>query len=452
MTATDGTLTITQRTLTVTASASSKTYDSTTTASTTLSDDRVNSDDITVNQTSATFSDKNAATGKTVTVSGLSLSGPKAGNYVLAATSVTTTADITPASITPVVSGFTGGVYDQAAKTQTVTITGVGSDGVLYTNSVTGTNAGSYSKAWSYTNSNYIITPSSGTLAFTITPRNALAAYIGNTYFVTSGSSATSAQVTLTASLQDPTGFGLVGATVSFYDISSGTPKLLAGNVKVSPVSGGSVNTGTASTIVTLSTGQYGAESYQIETIVTGNYTNDAQPLTDKTVTMSVVQPVGVNTIKGAGTIARLSTVVGTYAPSGPTAFSVGVSYNKSLTNLQGQVKLCLPQADGSMITIKSNSLTSMTAANLSIGKVTTINAKASIFRVNQDGTSTTIEGNVSLRFDVVGTGSTARVGFTILSGSTLRYSNNWIYDSVAKAWKTDFQGLVTGSGAVNVG
>ncbi len=72
--------------------------------------------------------------------------------------------------------------------------------------------------------------------------------------------------------------------------------------------------------------------------------------------------------------------------------------------------------------------------------------------RILADDTVVTLEGNVNLRFDVVGTGTTARVGFTILSGSTLRYSNNWIYDTTAKAWKTDFQGLVTGSGGLSVG
>ena len=41
-----------------------------------------------------------AGTAKTVTVTGLSLSGTDAGNYQLAATSASTTADITPAALT----------------------------------------------------------------------------------------------------------------------------------------------------------------------------------------------------------------------------------------------------------------------------------------------------------------------------------------------------------------
>ena len=46
--------------------------------------------------TSATFSDKNVGTGKIVTVSGISIAGADAGNYTLASTTATTTANITP--------------------------------------------------------------------------------------------------------------------------------------------------------------------------------------------------------------------------------------------------------------------------------------------------------------------------------------------------------------------
>jgi hypothetical protein len=78
---------------------------------------------------------------------------------------------ITAVNPSVVVSGYTGGPYDGSAHTQTVTVTGVGSDGVLYTTSLSGTNAGSYSLPWSFSsNSNY--NPVSGTLSFTITAVN----------------------------------------------------------------------------------------------------------------------------------------------------------------------------------------------------------------------------------------------------------------------------------------
>ncbi|AYM75696.1 filamentous hemagglutinin N-terminal domain-containing protein [Janthinobacterium agaricidamnosum] len=57
------------------------------------------------------FSDKNAATGKTVNISGLGLAGADAGNYVLASSLASTTADITPAALTVSATGINK-VYD----------------------------------------------------------------------------------------------------------------------------------------------------------------------------------------------------------------------------------------------------------------------------------------------------------------------------------------------------
>jgi filamentous hemagglutinin family protein len=97
----NGTATITAATLTVSGgSAANKTYDGTTAA--TVSGGSlsglVSGDTVSLSQ-SGTFSDKNAATGKTVSYTS-SLSGTDAGNYVLASGSGTATADITAAALT----------------------------------------------------------------------------------------------------------------------------------------------------------------------------------------------------------------------------------------------------------------------------------------------------------------------------------------------------------------
>ncbi|OYO30625.1 YDG domain-containing protein, partial [Janthinobacterium sp. PC23-8] len=60
---------------------------------------------------SGAFSDKNAASGKTVTISGLSLSGFDAGNYTLISNQARTTANITPASVV-VAASSANRVYD----------------------------------------------------------------------------------------------------------------------------------------------------------------------------------------------------------------------------------------------------------------------------------------------------------------------------------------------------
>lgn len=97
--------TVNTRSLTVTAAAANKTYDGTTAASVTLSDNRVAGDTFTTNFTSAAFDNKNVGTGKTVTVSGISISGGASANYALTSTTATTTANITTKSLT--VTGIT---------------------------------------------------------------------------------------------------------------------------------------------------------------------------------------------------------------------------------------------------------------------------------------------------------------------------------------------------------
>ncbi|WP_406696632.1 YDG domain-containing protein [Singulisphaera sp. Ch08] len=93
-------LTITPRTLHVTASASQKVYDASTSAIVTLYDDRVAGDIFTETYATAAFADKNVGTGKTVILSGISISGGSSTNYTLANTVVTTTATISPRSLT----------------------------------------------------------------------------------------------------------------------------------------------------------------------------------------------------------------------------------------------------------------------------------------------------------------------------------------------------------------
>jgi filamentous hemagglutinin family protein len=101
---------ITKAALNVTASGVNKTYDGTTAAGVNLTDDRIGSDNLVINAASHAFSDKNAGTGKAISVSGISVSGADAGNYTWnAATS--TVADISKAALTVTASGISK-VYD----------------------------------------------------------------------------------------------------------------------------------------------------------------------------------------------------------------------------------------------------------------------------------------------------------------------------------------------------
>ena len=342
--------------------------------------------------------------------------------------------------------------YDTLAHTATATVVGVDAGGTAAGTSInlagtTHTVAGTFVDSWSFSGgTNY--NNASGTVTDRISARSATVNYIGQTVWTTSGSSSTTAQVTLTASMQDATGVALAGATVDFIDALTG--KVLASGVKVAAVSG-VPGAGTANTVVTLSTGQYGSESYEILVKLTGNYDNTTQALADKTATVVVSKPATFNSIIGGGTImdTAATTVAGTYASPQAVVYSVGLQYNKSLTNLQGQIKLSIDQADGSVIVIKSNSLSSMTVSTITGGKQSTVYAKASVSRINLDGSITTLEGGATLRMDVLDmTTGADSIGFTVLSSkdSSLLYSNDWFYDTVTKTWKTRAQALAGGS------
>src|SRR6185503_1823163 len=84
---TSTTANVAQHTLAVSATGHNKVYDGTTAAEVTFSDDRLNNDSLTVNG-HASFADKNVGAGKNITVTGISLSGADALNYLPNATAL----------------------------------------------------------------------------------------------------------------------------------------------------------------------------------------------------------------------------------------------------------------------------------------------------------------------------------------------------------------------------
>lgn len=101
------TFAVAAKTVTPHITAQDKTYDGTTSATVerTLAG-TVSGDDVGVAGGTPTFADADVGTNKTVTVTGLTLTGNDAGNYVLSGTTAMTTADITSAGVT-VTSGLT---------------------------------------------------------------------------------------------------------------------------------------------------------------------------------------------------------------------------------------------------------------------------------------------------------------------------------------------------------
>jgi hypothetical protein len=311
-------------------------------------------------------------------------------------------------------------------------------------------------------NANYNAAPSVQQ-SFTIGLRTGTVAYIGQALFMTSGSSSTTVQAALSASVVSDAG-AIANARVTFTDLLTNT--VLAKGVKVSPVSGSSVPTGTANTFVTLSTGKYGVQSYliqvRLDTAAGSFYFNDAQladPTSAAYATLTVMIPPTTNSMQGDATISNSGVApAGTYGDATGVHYSVGFQYNKSGTNPQGQILLMIPRTGG-MYYVKSNSITSFACNTPSVTptnpcKDLIVYTKASISKVDASGAVQSIEGNVTLRMDSHDGGSSGdTIGFTVLSSKdgSMYYSNNWTYDSPSKSWRTVQQPVSNTGGAAVV-
>src|SRR5205823_5127610 len=88
----------------------------------------INGDDVTLSGGTASFANKNVGTSKTVTATGLSLSGSDAGNYTLASTTAGATADISARSLTVNATGQNRAYDGTAAATVTLSDNRVSGD------------------------------------------------------------------------------------------------------------------------------------------------------------------------------------------------------------------------------------------------------------------------------------------------------------------------------------
>ena len=322
----------------------------------------------------------------------------------------------------------------------TVEITGAG------TCTITASQAG---------NDNYAAaTPASRT--FTIAPAIGTVAYIGQTLVVTSGPNSTTAQVTLSASVVATAG-NIANARVTFMDDELQT--VLAKAVPVRPVEGSTSPTGTANVTVSLSSGKYGAQSYMIRVVLVtadgGSYTNRDQlgdPESGAYATLAVMVPGDANSAQGDADLTPLAPA-GTYGAGTSVHYTLGLQYNKSSRTPQGQVLLGF-NLGGYRYYVKSNAISSLacTVKDATPCRDLTVYTKASIYRIDSAGVTTSIDGNVTLRVDLHDAGPGVEIGdtigFTVLSKSgKLYYSNNWVSDVKAKAWRTVQQAVSAPAG-----
>ncbi len=296
---TDGTLTVTPKALTISATASNKVYDASAAATSSLTSNQLQNDVLTLNNTSSTFNNKNAGNGKTVTVSGLSVTGNDAANYTLANISATTTANVTAKALTATFTAsnkvYDGSTAATVAGTSTDIIAG---DTVTFTKTsstfanknvgtgktvsvagvqLAGTDAGNYALANTTATATADITAKSLTAAFTASNKE----YDGNT---TATVSASSAHIVS----GDTVSIANTGATFSDKNAGTGKTVSVAGiSISGSDAGNYSLANVTASTTANIST-----KALTISGITAADKTYDA--LTTATVNVAGAVKTGL--------------------------------------------------------------------------------------------------------------------------------------------------------------
>ncbi len=453
---------ITKRTLTVTATAQNKVFDGNANAMVTLSDNRVTSDVLTASFVSATFDNANIGTGKTVTVNGISISGTDAGNYMLASTTATTTANITAAGTSTSVSVNPSSVQysDTVAFTANIVATNASLNSQLSgtvqfkingtafgspasisggTASLTFNNQlapGGYNVSAVFTSTNSNLSGStSGNAALTITREDARIFYTGMTFVNTSCATCGTATVQLSATVKDITAVigdpafdgnpgNISNATLTFVNKDTNTD---IATVPISLVSAGDTKVGTAVYNWNVNIGSSESDIISIGFRVNGYYTR-YDPNDDEVITIS--KPIGTNFITGGGHIIN-SASTGMYAGGAglKTNFGFNVKYNKSGKSLQGSVNVIVRAANGKVYQIKGNQMDTLTADTAKGTSYYT--GKANLTDITDPLGTISLGGGHSFQMKLTDKGepgSTDTIGITLYGNNTgaLLFSSNW--------------------------
>jgi hypothetical protein len=171
--------------------ASSKVYDGTATATlaTRSLSGVIGADNVTLSGGTATFADRNAGNAKTVTVTGLTLSGTTAANYQLSSTTATATANITVAAVT-VTADTQSKVYGNIDPALTYKLTsgslGAGDSFAGGLTRVAGATVGTYAiqQGTLALTSNYTLSYVGANLTITAAPLTVTAANVSRSYGV----------------------------------------------------------------------------------------------------------------------------------------------------------------------------------------------------------------------------------------------------------------------------
>jgi prolyl-tRNA editing enzyme YbaK/EbsC (Cys-tRNA(Pro) deacylase) len=378
---------ITGATLTVSATGVNRVYDRTTNATVTLSDNRIAGDVVTDNYAAASFANKNVGTNKPVTVTGLSISGTDAANYTLGGTTATTTANITPASLTVSATGVNK-PYD---GTTNATVT-------LSDNKISGDTVTDSYVAARFADSNVGTGKFVNVVGISISGVDAANYALSNTT-ASATASITPATVTIGSGLTANSKFydGTTAATLSSNNVVlSGVVAADAGNVSLS-------TNGWTATFASASVGNG-------KTVTVGGLTLTGSA----TANYALTQPALTANITAVAVIVASGLTANNKVYNGTTAAAIS-SNNVVLSGVIG--------ADLNNVNLSTNGYTAAFAsASVGAGKTVTVGAL-------------TLTGSAAANYALTQPGLTASITaapVTVSSGIT---ANNKVYDGTTAAF-----------------
>jgi hypothetical protein len=221
----------------------------------------------------------------------------------------------------------------------------------------------------------------------------------------------------------DPDAGDIRTATVTFVDRDHANAALCTAPIGL--VSATDLKTGTSTCNWATDLGTQDTVSYTVGVVVGGFYTRNSSA--DNTV-LTVAKPLTTNFITGGGTLLN-QTSAGLVPGAVGQKFNFGFNakYNKSGTNLQGQVNIIVRNG-GRTYQIKSKAITSL-AANSSTGTAT-FNGKANIQDITDQLNPISVDGNASLQLTLTDNGepgTSDTIGITLWNKSGgLWFASAW--------------------------
>jgi hypothetical protein len=295
---------------------------------------------------------------------------------------------------------------------------------------LTSTGAGAFAPAGSYTIvpsaasgsglTNYTINYVNGTL--TVLQAAATVTYTGPEFITATAkkNGGFTATITSSATVQVPVGTIPSGMTIVFTADNGGTGC-------TAPVGsiGGTNTTGTATCTWEVTSNNLPGATYTVTaTLASQNYSGSDVG------SVNVAAP-GTNFITGGGHVILGSTSAGLYPGSAGTKtnFGFNVKYNRSGTNLQGNLNVILRQVVGAttrVYQVKGNVLSQLSVS----GNKATFNGKANMTDITNPLNPVSLGGNLVLQLDMSDNGepgSGDTIGLTVYNGDGgLMFSNSW--------------------------